>query len=64
MSYVEVCQTHGQYHGDYCGGCVEDLREENTKFRIALDEISKQDEWEDCTRDCIQIAIEALKDKK
>lgn len=27
MSYVEFCSKHGQYHGEYCGECVEDTKE-------------------------------------
>lgn len=36
MSYVEVCQKHGQYHGEICGDCYEELKEENARLRKAL----------------------------
>ena len=26
MSYVEHCKKHGQYHGEICGECFEDLK--------------------------------------
>lgn len=29
MSYVEVCKTHGQHHGEICGDCHEELKERN-----------------------------------
>jgi hypothetical protein len=41
MSYVEVCQKHGQYHGEICGDCYEGLKEENARLRDALEEL----EW-------------------
>jgi hypothetical protein len=36
MSYVEHCKKHGQYHGEICGECFEDLKVENAKLRKAL----------------------------
>jgi hypothetical protein len=36
MSYVEHCKKHGQYHGEICGECFEDLKVENTRLREAL----------------------------
>ncbi len=26
MSYVEHCKKHGQYHGEICGECFEELQ--------------------------------------
>jgi hypothetical protein len=40
MSYVEHCKKHGQYHGEICGECFEDLKVENVKLRKALQEIA------------------------
>lgn len=37
MSYVEVCQKHGQHHTEICGECFDDLKEENAKLREALE---------------------------
>jgi hypothetical protein len=39
MSYVEHCKKHGQYHGEICGECFEDLKVENTRLREALQSI-------------------------
>ena len=39
MSYVDHCKKHGQYHGEICGECFEDLKAENTKLREALQSI-------------------------
>jgi len=36
MSYVEHCKKHGQYHGEICGECFEDLKVENAKLSEAL----------------------------
>jgi hypothetical protein len=36
MSYVDHCKKHGQYHGEICGECFEDLKVENTKLRGVL----------------------------
>ena len=36
MSYVEHCKKHGQYHGELCGECFEDLEIENARLREAL----------------------------
>lgn len=36
MSYVEHCKKHGQYHGELCGECFEDLQTENKRLREAL----------------------------
>jgi hypothetical protein len=36
MSYVETCKTHGQYHGDYCGECVERAFERATGLEAEL----------------------------
>ena len=33
MSYVENCNKHGQYKGDYCGECIEDLYAENIELK-------------------------------
>lgn len=41
MSYVEVCQKHGQYHGEICGDCYEGLKKENARLREALEEIAR-----------------------
>lgn len=43
MSYVEVCQKHGQHHTEICGECFDDLKEENARLREALKEIADQD---------------------
>ena len=42
MSYVEVCQKHGQHHSDFCGECFEELKKENAVFRANLKEIEDQ----------------------
>lgn len=42
MSYVEVCKTHGQYHGEICGECYEELKEENVILRQTLREVSEE----------------------
>ena len=39
MSYVDHCKKHGQYHGEICGECFEDLKVENTRLRAALEKI-------------------------
>lgn len=36
MSYVELCDQHGQYHGDYCGECVEATQVELESYRSQL----------------------------
>lgn len=36
MSYHETCDEHGQYKGDYCGGCVVDMETENAKLKVYL----------------------------
>jgi hypothetical protein len=36
MSYVDHCKKHGQYHGEICGECFEDLKVENTRLLDAL----------------------------
>jgi len=41
MSYVEVCQKHGQHHGEICSECFEDLKEENVHLREALNIITQ-----------------------
>ena len=33
MGYVELCKKHGQYHGEFCGECFEDLKAENIKLQ-------------------------------
>lgn len=44
MSYVEHCKKHGQYHGEICGECFDDLKEENTKLRQVIEsDQSKQE---------------------
>jgi hypothetical protein len=40
MSYVEHCKKHGQYHGEICGECFEDLKVENTRLKEALQAIA------------------------
>lgn len=45
MSYVEYCDKHGQYKGDYCGECIDDLYSENTRLREALRIISTSDSY-------------------
>lgn len=37
MSYVEHCNKHGQYKGDYCGDCIDELREENAGLKTSLE---------------------------
>jgi hypothetical protein len=39
MSHVEVCKKHGQYHGEICGDCYEELKEENARLRDTLFQI-------------------------
>lgn len=34
MSYVEICEKHGQHHSEICGECYEDLQAENTRIQI------------------------------
>lgn len=45
MSYVEVCQKHGQHHGEICGECFEHLKEENSQFREALAVYADPEYW-------------------
>ena len=40
MSYVEHCKKHGQYHGELCGECFEELQTENIQLRSALEQIA------------------------
>ena len=40
MGYVEHCNKHGQYKGDYCGECIDDLYTENARFKEALEQIA------------------------
>jgi len=37
MSYVEHCNKHGQYKGDYCGECIDDINLNNDRLRKALE---------------------------
>jgi hypothetical protein len=37
MSYVDYCRKHGDFKGDYCGECFEELQVENARFRKALE---------------------------
>lgn len=62
MSYVEVCQKHGQYHGEICGECYEELKEENIRLREALKEIADQD-YRGNRPTSIDIACAALEEK-
>ena len=36
MSYVEMCEKHGQHHGEICGECFDELKEDNTRLRKAV----------------------------
>ena len=36
MGYVEHCNTHGQYKGDYCGECVEATQLEVEALRAQI----------------------------
>lgn len=36
MSYVEYCAKHGEYKGDYCGDCIEEMQEECSALRRDL----------------------------
>lgn len=47
MSYVEQCKKHGQYHGEICGDCFDELKEQNTRMRETLERLS-----EDCGGFC------------
>ena len=40
MSYVEQCKKHGQYHGEICGECFEDLKMENARLVEVLEYIA------------------------
>jgi hypothetical protein len=40
MSYVEHCKKHGQYHGEICGQCFEDLETENKELKQAVQDIA------------------------
>ena len=40
MSYVEHCDQHGQYKGDYCDGCVEATQMEVESLRAQLEKSS------------------------
>jgi predicted RNase H-like nuclease (RuvC/YqgF family) len=33
MSHVDNCNKHGQYKGDYCGECIDDLYAENMELK-------------------------------
>lgn len=41
MSYVEVCKTHGQYHGEICGECYEELKEQNERLENQIKVMDK-----------------------
>jgi len=56
MSYVEHCKKHGQYHGEICGECFEDLKVENARMKQALVLIAD----DHCTKECV--ALEKLCD--
>lgn len=36
MSYVEWCKKHGQYHGELCVDCFEELETENLELKTIL----------------------------
>ena len=36
MSYVDYCRKHGDFKGDYCGECIDELYAENARLREAL----------------------------
>ena len=40
MSYVEHCKKHGQYHGEICGQCFEDLEVENKELKQAVQDMA------------------------
>lgn len=48
MGYVEICNKHGQYHGDLCGECFEELKEENVRLREALDSLLDRPHEQHC----------------
>lgn len=67
MSYVEVCQKHGQYHGEICGDCYEGLKKENARLREALERIEAGQichaQQCDCGSSPEEIARAALEEK-
>lgn len=63
MSYVEVCQKHGQYHGEICGDCYEGLKEENARLREALEYVIEMVDYIG-TRDTIQKKARAALEEK
>lgn len=48
MSYVEVCQKHGQYHGELCGECFEEIKKENARLREALETLLDRSHEQHC----------------
>jgi hypothetical protein len=48
MSYVEHCKKHGQYHGEICAECFEDLKVENSRLRKALEYITNSELCSKC----------------
>ncbi|NDE91577.1 MAG: hypothetical protein EB059_10685 [Alphaproteobacteria bacterium] len=47
MGYFEFCSKHGQYKGDYCGDCIDELYEDNERLK---EEIKQQKEFEAADR--------------
>lgn len=43
MSYVEVCQKHGQHHTEICGECFDELKEENVQLRETITRFEKDE---------------------
>jgi predicted transcriptional regulator len=41
MSYVEHCKKHGQYHGEICGECYEELKEQNERLEKQIKVMDK-----------------------
>lgn len=33
MSYIQECKDHGQYKGDYCGECIDELYAEVRRLK-------------------------------
>jgi hypothetical protein len=65
MSYVEHCDKHGQFHGDYCGGCIEDTQIEVETLRAQLSvQTERISQLEQVLRDILEAGTEDGGDDK
>ena len=61
MGYVSHCNKHGQYKGDYCEDCIDELRKENTKLREALKKIADGDVAQSSIKGNVDEAYQQIK---